>query len=76
MTRGYSKKLHRFWKGPYTVVDVLNNCVYKIKKDASPYKQHTVHFDRLKPYSHRVEHTEEAGPSQQGDVPDPTARCE
>eukprot|EP00731_Ephydatia_muelleri_P008911 Em0004g1249a len=67
--RGYSKKLHRFWKGPYTVVDVLNNCVYKIKQDASPHKQHTVHFDRLKPYLHRVEHTEEAGPSQQGDVP-------
>ena len=35
----------------------------------SPHKQHTVHFDRLKPYLHRVEHTEEAGPSQQGDVP-------
>eukprot|EP00731_Ephydatia_muelleri_P008580 Em0004g918a len=67
--RGYSMKLHRFWKGPYTVVDVLNNCVYKIKQDASPHKQHTVHFDRLKPYLHRVEHTEEAGPSQQGDVP-------
>ena len=29
-------------------------------------------FDRLKPYSHRVEHTEEAGPSQQGDVPGET----
>ena len=25
--RGHSKKLHRFWKGPYTVVDVLNNNV-------------------------------------------------
>ena len=46
--RGQSKKLHRFWKGPYTVVDVLDNCVYKIKQDAVPYKQHTVHFDRLK----------------------------
>ena len=51
------------------MVDLLNNCVYKIKQDASPHKQHTVHFDRLKPYLHRVEHTEEAGPSQQGDVP-------
>ena len=35
--RGYSKKLHRFWKGSYTVVDVLDNCVYKIKQDASPH---------------------------------------
>eukprot|EP00731_Ephydatia_muelleri_P035359 Em0116g11a len=26
-------------------------------------------YERLKPYLHRVEHTEEAGPSQQGDVP-------
>ena len=43
--RGQSKKLHRFWKGPYTVVDVWDNCVYKIKQDAVPHKQHTVHFD-------------------------------
>ena len=28
---GQSKKLHRLWKGPYTVVDVWDNCVYKIK---------------------------------------------
>ena len=52
--RGQSKKLHRFWKGPYTVVDVWDNCVYRIKQDAVPHKQHTVHFDRLKPYVERV----------------------
>ena len=68
--RGHSKKLHRFWKGPYTVVDVLNNNVYKIKQDVSPHKQHTVHFDRLKPYVHRAEQREETSPSQQGDVPE------
>ena len=48
--RGQSKKIHRFWKGPYTVLDIWDNCVYKIKQDAVPQKQHTVHFDRLKPY--------------------------
>ena len=68
--RGHSKKLHRFWKGPYTVVDVLNNNVYKIKQDVTPHKQHTVHFDRLKPYVHRAEQREETSPSQQGDVPE------
>ena len=52
--RGQSKKLHRFWKGPYTVVDVWDNHVYKIKQDADPHKLHTVHFDRLKPYVVRV----------------------
>ena len=52
--RGQSRKLHRFWKGPYTVVDVWDNCEYKIKQDAVPHKQHTVHFDRLKPYVERV----------------------
>ena len=52
--RGQSRKLHRFWKGPYTVVDVWDNCEYKIKQDAVPQKQHTVHFDRLKPYVERV----------------------
>ena len=51
--RGQSKQLHRFWKGPYTVVDVWDNCVYKIKQDAVPHKQHTVHFDRQKPYVER-----------------------
>ena len=64
--RGQSRKLHRFWKGPYTVVDVWDNCVYKIKQDAVPHKQHTVHFDRLKPYVERV--LQECGTgSSQGD---------
>ncbi len=67
--RGHSKKLHRFWKGPYTVMDVLSNCVYKIKQDTSPHKQHTVHFDRLKPYVHRSEQGE-SGPTQQDYVPE------
>ena len=49
--RGQSKKLHRFWKVPYAVMDVWDNCVYK---RAVPHKQHTVHFDRLKPYVERV----------------------
>ena len=65
--RGQSKKLHRFWKGPYTVVDVWDDCVYKIKQDAVPHKQHTVHFDRLKPYVERV--LQECGTGgSQGDV--------
>ena len=51
------------------MVEVLNNCVYKIKQDASPHEQYTVHFDRLKPYVHRAEQREETGHSQQGDVP-------
>ena len=28
--------------------------MYRIKQDAVPHKQHTVHFDRLKPYVERV----------------------
>ena len=47
---GQSRKLRRFCKGPYTVVDVRGNCVDKITQAASPHKNHAVHFDRLKPY--------------------------
>ena len=49
--------------------NVLNNFVYKIKQDAIPHKQHMVHFDRFKPYLHRAEQREEAGSTQQDDVP-------
>ena len=28
--------------------------MYKINQDAVPHKQHTVHFDRLKPYVESV----------------------
>ena len=34
--RGQSKKLHTFWKCPYTCVNVQGNCVYKIKHDTPP----------------------------------------
>ena len=47
--RGQSKKLHRFWKGPYTVMDVWDNCVYKIKSPIN-----NIQCILLKPYVERV----------------------
>ena len=47
--RGYSPKLQTKWEGPYEVIDVLSEVVYRIKKPNTG-KSSVVHFDKLKPY--------------------------
>ena len=43
------KKFHRPWQGPFTVVKVIDNFVYRIRKNAAPHKRLVVHYNRLKP---------------------------
>ena len=51
-----SAKLHRYWQGPYKVIDVLGKVLFKIHH---PRKKCVVHFDRLKPYVHSPKRDEE-----------------
>jgi hypothetical protein len=47
-TRGRSPKLQSPWEGPYLVIDVLSDVVYRIQKEPHT-KPKVVHHDRLKP---------------------------
>eukprot|EP00731_Ephydatia_muelleri_P004961 Em0002g1137a len=47
--RGFSKKLHRPWQGPFKVVKVLGPSIYRIVDCANPRRRKVVHFNRLKP---------------------------
>ena len=44
---GQSRKLHRFWKGPYQIVKKILDCDYHIKSLTDQFEQ-IVHFNRLK----------------------------
>eukprot|EP00731_Ephydatia_muelleri_P009146 Em0004g1484a len=47
--RGFSKKLHRPWQGPFKVVKVLGPSIYRIVDCTNPRRRKVVHFNRLKP---------------------------
>ena len=46
--RGKSKKLHRWWTGPFKVVKRLSKVTYRIQHVKNRAKWLVVHFDRLK----------------------------
>ena len=48
--RGVLRKFHRPWQGPYKVVKIISDVVYRIQKEDMPRKRAVVHFDRLKPF--------------------------
>ena len=48
--KGHCKKFHHPWQGPFTVVKVIDNFVYRIQYNATPRKRFVVHYNRLKPY--------------------------
>ncbi len=48
--RGRSRKLHRPWQGPFTIVKVIGSTVYRIQSSKPPRKRMVVHYNRLKPY--------------------------
>ena len=54
ISKGLSPKLSSPWKGPYTIVQCLNDVTYKIKNTANQ-KETIVHYDRLKPFVQRPE---------------------
>eukprot|EP00731_Ephydatia_muelleri_P023225 Em0015g808a len=57
--KGKSVKLHRYWQGPYKVIDVLGKVLFKIQHRDHPRKKCVIHFDRLKPYIHSSKRGEE-----------------
>ena len=51
--KGQSKKLYNPWQGPFRIVKVLSDLVYRVEqsKPHTGKKQHFIfHFDHLKPY--------------------------
>ena len=54
ISTGLSPKLSPPWKGPYTIVQCLNDVTYKIKNTVNQ-KETIVHYDRLKPFVQRPE---------------------
>ena len=59
--RGRCKKFHRPWQGPFTVVKVIDNFVYRIQNNTTPRKRLVVHYNHLKPY-HPPLNTDVYGP--------------
>ena len=49
--RGRSRKFHRPWQGPFEVIKVISDVVYRIRRCSSPRQRLVVHFNRLKPYT-------------------------
>ena len=47
--QGLTTKLQRSWKGPYIIIEKLNNVLYKIQEGPKS-KSKVVHYDKLKPY--------------------------
>ena len=52
--RGECPKLLSFWQGPFYVVEILSDVVYRIQKDAKC-KSRIVHHNQIKPYFSREE---------------------
>ena len=49
---GMCKKLQRYWKGPFTILQKINDLLYRIQRSPKT-KSRVVHFDRLKEYRKR-----------------------
>lgn len=47
--KGLSSKLQRPWDGPYLIIQILNDVIYRIQKNKRT-ESRVVHHDRLKPY--------------------------
>ncbi|KAK3095414.1 hypothetical protein FSP39_014389 [Pinctada imbricata] len=47
--KGRNPKLQRPWEGPYTIIKIFNNVVFKITKNSKSQPK-TVYHDRLKPF--------------------------
>lgn len=59
-TKQICPKLQRHWDGPYIVVEVISDVIYKIQKSPTS-KFQVVHHDRLKPfYSHTTNQSPES----------------
>lgn len=50
--KGVSPKLTTPWEGPYTILNVINDCNARIQFDEPPHTRLIVHMDRLATYPH------------------------
>ena len=48
--KGCSRKLHRPWQGPFIVVKLIGDVVYRIQLLSNSRQRRVVHYNRLKPY--------------------------
>ncbi len=48
ISKGLTSKFSSLWKGPFEIVEILNDVNYRIK-DLQTNKEQIVHYDRLKP---------------------------
>ena len=55
LSRGYTKKLHHPWTGPYQVIKRLSDSTYRMQLLRAPHKRLVVHFNRLKPCGDAIE---------------------
>ena len=52
--RGSCRKLHRPWKGPYTIVKKVSDSTYRIQHLQKRKDRQVVHFNRLKPCNKNI----------------------
>ena len=81
VARGSSRKFHRPWQGPYKIVKVITDVIYRIQHMKQPRRRIVVHYDRLKPYHGQCESsipassetmtpTDQSSPATQSDYED------
>ena len=47
--KGETRKINFFYRGPYIIVDIINNLIFKVE-DKKTKKAMKVHYDRLEKY--------------------------
>ena len=53
--KGASRKFHKPWSGPYTVIKQISDITYRIQHAYNHRKRVVVHFDCLKPWNGDVQ---------------------
>ena len=70
--KGTSRKFHKPWSGPYTVVKRICDITYRIQHAHHPRKRMVVHLDRLKPFNGDIQEKSSKGnkpPVQSSETP-------
>ena len=63
VTRGHSRKFHRPWQGPYEVVKVITDVLYRIQQVKHPRRRVVVHYNHLKAYQGQLNKPSAQSPS-------------
>ena len=59
-SKNKSRKLYCPWQGPFKILEIINDVMYKIQWMDPTHKKIVVHFNRLKPYRQRTVIQEDA----------------